>query len=81
MGRFVSIMRSEFDDLAKRSGQVKVGVPTEVKVEEYRVAMTPAGVRELIETGHEVFIQAGAGLGSAIADGAYSRSNRKGCAD
>jgi alanine dehydrogenase len=51
---------------------VKVGVPTEVKVEEYRVAMTPAGVRELVEAGHEVFVQAGAGLGSAITDEGYA---------
>jgi alanine dehydrogenase len=47
---------------------VKVGVPTEVKVDEYRVALTPAGVRELVDAGHEVYVQAGAGLGSAISD-------------
>ncbi len=50
---------------------MKVGVPTEIKTDEYRVALTPAGVRELVEHGHEVVIQAGAGEGSAIADGAY----------
>jgi alanine dehydrogenase len=47
---------------------VKVGVPTETKPDEYRVALTPAGVRELIEHGNEVLIQAGAGEGSSIAD-------------
>jgi alanine dehydrogenase len=47
---------------------VKVGVPTETKPDEYRVAITPGGVRELVEHGHEVLIQAGAGEGSAIAD-------------
>jgi alanine dehydrogenase len=50
---------------------VKVGVPTEIKVDEYRVALTPAGVRELADAGHEVVVQRGAGLGSAISDAAY----------
>jgi alanine dehydrogenase len=47
---------------------MKVGVPTEVKNNEYRVAITPAGVNELVTNGHEVFIQQGAGVGSAIPD-------------
>ena len=50
---------------------MKVGVPTEVKIDEYRVALTPAGVRELVDAGHAVVIQSGAGLGSAITDEAY----------
>lgn len=50
---------------------MKVGVPTEIKNHEYRVAMTPAGVRELTDLGHEVYIQAGAGIGSAITDEDY----------
>ena len=50
---------------------VKVGVPTEIKPDEYRVAMTPAGVRDLTDVGHEVLVQAGAGLGSAITDADY----------
>src|SRR5207342_2847106 len=49
-----------------------VGVPTEVKDDEYRVALTPAGARELREHGHDVLIQASAGEGSAIPDDAYS---------
>lgn len=48
-----------------------VGVPTEIKTDEYRVALTPSGVRELTDRGHEVLVQAGAGAGSAIADDAY----------
>ena len=48
-----------------------VGIPTEVKDHEYRVAATPEGVRELTHAGHRVVVQAGAGLGSAIADEAY----------
>lgn len=47
---------------------MKVGVPSEVKEDEYRVALTPAGARELVEHGHEVIVEAGAGAGSAIAD-------------
>ena len=50
---------------------MKVGVPTEIKPDEYRVAITPAGVREMAEHGHEVLIQSGAGEGSAIADADY----------
>ena len=51
---------------------MRVGVPTEVKSDEYRVALTPAGVRELVDAGHEVFVQSGAGDGSAITDEAYA---------
>src|SRR3954464_6891159 len=50
---------------------MKVGVPTEIKTDEYRVAITPAGVRELVDRGHEVLIQHGAGTGSAIPDEEY----------
>src|SRR6478672_487671 len=50
---------------------MKVGVPTEIKTDEYRVAITPAGVRELVDHGHEVLIQQGAGEGSAISDAEY----------
>jgi alanine dehydrogenase len=47
---------------------VRIGVPREIKPDEYRVAVTPAGVREMSEHGHEVLIEAGAGQGSSIAD-------------
>jgi alanine dehydrogenase len=50
---------------------MKVGVPTEIKTDEYRVALTPSGVRELTQRGHEVLIQTGAGEGSAIDDAHY----------
>jgi alanine dehydrogenase len=50
---------------------MRIGVPTEIKSDEYRVAVTPAGVRELTEHGHEVLVQAGAGEGSAISDEDY----------
>jgi alanine dehydrogenase len=47
---------------------VIVGIPREVKDNEYRVAATPEGVRELTRAGHEVIVETGAGLGSALAD-------------
>ena len=47
---------------------MKVGVPKEIKPDEYRVAMTPSGVREMVEHGHEVIIETTAGEGSAIPD-------------
>jgi alanine dehydrogenase len=47
---------------------MKVGVPKEVKNNEYRVAITPAGVHELARAGHQVFVQQDAGTGSAIPD-------------
>ena len=50
-----------------RENAMKVGVPTEIKKDEYRVSLTPAGVRELKERGHEVLVQSGAGEGSTIA--------------
>lgn len=50
---------------------MKVGLPTEIKVQEFRVGMTPAGVHALVEAGHEVFVQKGAGLGSMITDEEY----------
>ncbi len=49
-----------------------VGVPKEVKDHEYRVAMTPAGVQQLIENGHEVLVQQSAGEGSRFTDGQYA---------
>ena len=53
---------------------MKVGVPREVKNHEYRVAITPAGVHELVRDGHEVFIEAGAGEGSSLPDEDFTAS-------
>jgi alanine dehydrogenase len=50
---------------------VIVGIPTETKADEYRVSMTPAGVRELTDRGHEVLVQQGAGLGAGFDDAHY----------
>ena len=49
-----------------------VGVPKEIKTDEYRVAMIPVGVEELTRKGHRVLIQSGAGQGSGISDEAYA---------
>ena len=57
--RFECRRRRAAESRATRGRPMKVGVPTEIKEDEYRVAMTPAGVRELAEHGHEVLIQAG----------------------
>lgn len=51
---------------------MKVGVPREVKNSEYRVALTPAGVHELVRHGHRVFVEADAGAGSAIPDADFA---------
>jgi alanine dehydrogenase len=50
---------------------MKVGIPREVKDNEFRVAITPAGVTELVAHGHEVVVEQGAGIGSAITDEDY----------
>ncbi|MGH3249393.1 MAG: alanine dehydrogenase [Trebonia sp.] len=50
---------------------MKVGIPREVKNHEYRVAVTPAGVRELVSHGHEVYLEKGAGAGSRLPDEGY----------
>ena len=47
---------------------IRIGIPKEIKNHEYRVAITPAGVHELVANGHEVFIEKEAGLGSSITD-------------
>jgi alanine dehydrogenase len=50
---------------------MKIGVAREIKPDEYRVALTPAGARELVRHGHDVLVETGAGEGSAFADGSY----------
>ncbi|MBU4335513.1 MAG: alanine dehydrogenase [Actinobacteria bacterium] len=50
---------------------MRIGIPREIKNREYRVALTPAGAHALVAAGHEVVVEAGAGLGSAIADQDY----------
>ncbi|MEV6813807.1 alanine dehydrogenase [Micromonospora sp. NPDC051296] len=56
---------------------MKVGIPREVKNHEYRVAITPAGVNEFTRGGHQVFVEAGAGLGSSITDEEFTAAGAK----
>ena len=58
---------------------MKVGVPKEVKNHEYRVAITPAGVHELVRAGHEVFVERDAGTGSSIPDEDFVAAGRPSC--
>ena len=53
---------------------MRVGVAREIKSQEYRVALTPAGARELVQRGHEVVVETSAGIGSAFPDEAYERA-------
>ncbi len=56
---------------------MRIGIPTEVKNNEYRVAITPAGAMELTRHGHEVAVQSGAGLGSSISDAEYQAAGAR----
>jgi alanine dehydrogenase len=58
-------------------GSMKVGVPSEVKSQEYRVAITPAGVNEFTRHGHEVIVQSDAGIGSSITDDEFAAAGAK----
>jgi alanine dehydrogenase len=56
---------------------MRIGVPTEVKNREYRVALTPAGAHHLTAAGHQVLVQSGAGAGSRIPDEEYAQAGAK----
>ncbi len=58
---------------------LRIGVPKEIKPDEYRVALTPAGARELVQRGHEVVVEASAGVGSAFSDAEYERAGARIC--
>ena len=60
---------------------MKIGVPVEIKSDEYRVAMRPVGVQLLVDDGHSVLIQSGAGLGSGYEDADYSNAGAQIVAD
>ena len=53
---------------------MKIGVPTEIKVHEYRVGLVPTGVRELVSAGHQIFVQRGAGNGVGLTDSSYEQA-------
>jgi alanine dehydrogenase len=56
---------------------MKVGVPKEIKTLEFRVGMTPAGVRELVHDGHEVVVETNAGIGIGMTDTDYEAAGAK----
>ena len=56
---------------------MKIGVPKEIKIHEYRVGLIPAGVRELVDSGHEVLVQTGAGAGIGFDDSHYETAGAK----
>ncbi|GAA3669747.1 alanine dehydrogenase [Microbacterium marinilacus] len=60
---------------------MRIGIPTEIKNNENRVAITPAGVDALVARGHEVLVQRGAGLGSRIADADFAAAGARVVAD
>ena len=57
-----------------RPRAMRIGVAKEIKPQEHRVALTPAGARELVQRGHDVLVESGAGLGSAFPDEIYERA-------
>src|ERR1043165_7607327 len=56
---------------------MRIGVPKEIKNHEYRVGLVPAGVRELVAAGHQVFVQSSAGAGIGVDDAAYVAAGAK----
>jgi len=56
---------------------MRVGVPREIKPDEYRIGLTPTAVREYVAHGHEVFVEKGAGEGAGYADSLYTRAGAK----
>jgi alanine dehydrogenase len=73
LGRRVALLERS----TNRGGIVKIGVPREMKNNEYRVAMTPAGAHELVRHGHEVYVERMAGAGSSIPDEDYIGAGAK----
>src|SRR4051794_17202401 len=74
LGTICSPLRSSLpgvDGSRRRRTSVKVGIPREVKNHEYRVAITPSGVHELVKNGHEVYVEKDAGVGSSILNEDY----------
>jgi alanine dehydrogenase len=66
-----------FEDTAPEEDFMKIGIPREVKNHEYRVAITPSGVHELVVHGHEVFVEKDAGVGSSIVDEDYNAAGAR----
>ena len=60
-------------DIRPEEQAMRVGVPKEIKLDEYRVGLTPASVREYVSRGHRVMVERGAGLGIGANDDIYGR--------
>jgi alanine dehydrogenase len=60
---------------------MRVGVPREIKPDEYRVGLTPTAVREYVSHGHQVLVEKGAGVGAGYPDAAYTRAGATIAAD
>jgi alanine dehydrogenase len=73
----VHYQRGSTRSRVRKGSPVKIAVPREIKNHEYRVALTPAGAHELTSRGHDVFVEAGAGLGSSISDDEYLHAGAK----
>ena len=56
---------------------MRIGVAREIKPQEYRVALTPAGARELVQRGHDVVVETGAGAGSQFPDTDYEANGAR----
>ncbi len=56
---------------------MRIGIPSEIKPDEYRVALLPVAVEELFRRGHQVLVQSGAGLGSGFQDRDFEAAGRK----
>jgi alanine dehydrogenase len=70
-------LRAEVATQRHGRDRMRIGVPREVKRHEYRVALTPAGVNELVRSGHDVAIEQDAGAGSSIADEVYQQAGAR----
>ena len=53
---------------------MRIGIPKEVKSDEYRVGMMPVGVAQCVKAGHQVFVETNAGIGSGFADDDYAKA-------
>ena len=60
---------------------MRIGCPTEIKPQEFRVGLTPESAAELVRAGHDVIVQSGAGLGIGADDGRYARVGARIAAD
>ncbi|SYV96263.1 Alanine dehydrogenase, partial [Mycoplasma putrefaciens] len=56
---------------------MKIGLPKEIKAQEFRVGLTPSNVVDLVKAGHEVLVETGAGIGSGFEDAEYQQAGAK----